>query len=303
MEKSAAGGGGMHGSGGPAGQLAISERRRRVEQLVHDRMSGDIAATTRHFVEDVELNYNCGKIGLFPAGQWRGRDALRENLRRTDIEYEPLDSEILSIIVEGDRTALRWVSGWRHRATGRAYQMDMAHFLRWRNGLVSEMNEFVDVHTPSHGVGPSISKFEDLLCGREPGLTRDEIARLVFDLCNFSAQGPNVALFRELCAPDVVCEFVGDRRTISYAGRHRGIGALVNIIRGIGVDFEQLGYSMPEVVIEGGCAAARRTVEWRHRGTGRRGIVELADFTCIENGKIVEIVEFRDSVALLQMQD
>lgn len=293
----------MHGPGRPADQLAISEKRRRVEQLVRDRMSGDLAATIRHFVEDVELNYHCGKIGLFPAGRWRGRDALRENLRRTDIEYQPLDAEILSVIVEGDRTALRWISSWRNRATGKVHQMGMAHFLRWRNGLVSEMNEFVDAHSDTPGAGPSIGRLEDLLCDREAGIARSEIARRVFDLINFSSKGPNIALFREWCAPDVICEFVGDRHTISYAGRHRGLEALINIIRTIGVDFEQLGYSMPEVVIEGGCAAARRTVEWRHRGTGRRGIVELADFVCIENGKIVELVEYRDSVALLQMQD
>lgn len=60
---------------------------------------------------------------------------------------------------------------------------------------------------------------------------------------------------------------------------------------------------MPEAVIDGGSVAVRRTVEWRHRGTGRRGIVELADFLRFEDGLIVEIVEYRDSVALMRMQD
>ncbi len=78
--------------------------------------------------------------------------------------------------------------------------------------------------------------------------------------------------------------------------------ALTNIIHSINIDFEQVGCATPEMVVDGTGVAARRTVEWRHRGTGRRGIVELADFVRFENGLIIEVVEFRDSVALLQMQ-
>lgn len=296
-------GGGMHGAGGRSSQVAVGETRRRVHDIVRSRMSGDAQAMVRHFVEDVELNYNCSKVGLFPSGQWRGRDALRENLRRTDIDYEPLEAEIYTILVEGNHTAVRWVSHWRHRATGRVYVMDMAHFLRWRNGLVAEMNEFIDHHCVSRTADVFHGTFEEMLAPRASGLERDEIARRLSAMSNFSSRGPDVALLREMCAPHVVCEFVGDRTSISYAGRHQGIEALVNIIRTIGVDFEQLGHAMPEVVIDGAGAAVRRTVEWRHRGTGRRGLVELADFVRFEDGLIVEVVEFRDSVALLQMQD
>ncbi|WP_051134350.1 nuclear transport factor 2 family protein [Methylocystis sp. ATCC 49242] len=293
----------MHGPGGRRGQNAAAELRRRVHEIIRLRMAGDVASMVRLFVENVELTYNCTKLGLFPAGQWRGRDALRENLRRTDIDYEPLDAEILSVLVEGDRTAVRWLGKWRHRATGQIFRMDMAHFLRWRNGLVAQMSEFVDHHCASRAPDVLIPNFEEMLAPGDPGLDRDEIARRMIELGNFSERGPSVALFREFCAPDVVCEFVGDRASISYAGRHRGMEALANIIRTIGVEFEQLGHAMPEVVVDGDCAAVRRTVEWRHRGTGRLGLVELADFARFRKGLIVEIVEFRDSVALLQMQD
>lgn len=266
-------------------------------------MAGDHTQLVKLFGEDAELRYNCSKVGLFPPGRWRGRDALRENLRRTDIDYEPLDAEILCVLVDGDRTAVRWSSKWRHRGTGRVYPMDMAHFLRWRNGLVAEMNEFIDHHCVTRAPETLSESFEALLTPRDPGLDRGEIKRRLVELGNFSSRGPDVALFEKVCAPDIVCEFVGDRTSISYAGRHRGRETLVNIIRTIGVDFEQLGHATPEVIVDGGWAAARRTVEWRHYGTGRRGLVELADFVRFEGGLIVELVEFRDSVALLQMQD
>lgn len=294
----------MYGpGGGRSSQTADGETRRRVHDLVRFRMAGDVTAMLKLFVEDVELSYNCSKVGLFPAGHWRGHDALRENLRRTDIDYEPLDAEVQDILVEGERTAVRWTTRWRHRGTGRTYRMDMAHFLRWRMGRISDLNEFIDHHAVSHTVDVLPQTFEEMLEPRDPGLSRDEMARRLVELGNFPRSGPDVGLFRQYCAADVVTEFVGDRATISYAGRHRGIETLVNIVRTIGVDFEQFGSAMPEVVVDGGSAAVRRTVEWRHRGTGRRGLVELADFVRFENGFIVEFVEFRDSVALLQMQD
>jgi ketosteroid isomerase-like protein len=296
----------MHGTGGrPHDAADDADLRWRVHELVRLRMAGDVNEILQLFVEDVELRYNCSKVGLFPAGCWRGHDALRENLRRTDIAYEPLDAEVLDLLVEGEHTAVRWTSRWRQRATGRIFPMDMAHFLRWRNGRIVEMNEFIDHHAVSQtaSASPVFLSFDAMLTPPAPGLSREEMASRLMAVGNFSREGPNIGLFERYCVPEVVSEFVGDRKTIFYAGRHRGIAALVNIIRAINVDFEQFGSATPEMVVDGGRVAARRTVEWRHRGTGRRGLVELADFLRFEDGMIVEVVEFRDSVALLQMQD
>lgn len=294
----------MSGTGERANRVADSDLRQRVLDLIDRRMRGDISGMLRHFFEGVELNYNCAKYGLFPAGQWRGRDALRENLRRTDINYEPFDYDIQCLIVDGERCAVRWKTEWRERATGRRYKMDMAHFLRWQNGQIVEMDEIFDYHCVSRVVDLIPESLEDMLNPRGPGMSREEIVAQLTLMGNFSRQGPDVSLFREVCASDVVCEFVGDRASISYAGRHLGIEALVDIIRRIGVDFEQLGRAKPNLVlVDGEYAAQRRSVEWRHRGTGRRGLVELADFVRYRDGRIVEFVEFRDSLALLQMQD
>ena len=74
------------------------------------------------------------------------------------------------------------------------------------------------------------------------------------------------------------------------------------MVKAINVDFEQQDFSLSDILVDGDALACRRTVEWRHRGTGRRGIVELAEFVRFENGKIVELVEYRDSVTILEMQ-
>lgn len=292
----------MHGAGGRSTGVAESETRRRVHEIVRLRMAGEVESVLKFFVEDVEITFNSSKNGVFPAGSWQGRGALREYLRRADIDFEPLQAEVQDVIVEGDRTALRWTGTFRRRANGAVHVMDMAHFLRWRNGRVASLDEFIDDHATARAAAGEMKSFEEMLDPPGPGLSRDEMARRVMALGSFAGSGPDIALFRRFCAPQVVSEFVGDRGAIFYAGRHRGIDALTSIIRSINIDFEQVGSTTPRMVIDGAGVASRRTVEWRHRGTGRRGIVELADFMRFENGLIVELVEFRDSVALLQMQ-
>jgi ketosteroid isomerase-like protein len=144
--------------------------------------------------------------------------------------------------------------------------------------------------------------FEKLLSPKPPGIDRDEIVRRSEALLNFpNLHGPDVSLVREICSPDIVCEFIGDKSRIPYAGRHAGVETLARILRSIAIDFEQLNHSIQEMIVDGGRVAVRRTVEWRHRGTGRRGLVELADFARFEEGLIVEFVEFRDSITMLSM--
>lgn len=144
---------------------------------------------------------------------------------------------------------------------------------------------------------------EHFFGARPAGLDRAEIARRVRQLATFKPSAPaDYDLLRELYAPEVACEFIGDKSRIPYAGRHIGVETLIAIVRGIDIDFEQSSHEVHGVVIDGGRVAVRRSVEWRHRGTGRRGRVDLADFVRFEYGRIVEMVEFRDSIAILAIQ-
>lgn len=144
--------------------------------------------------------------------------------------------------------------------------------------------------------------FEEFLSARPSGLDREEIVRRVTLLAMLPSDKKDYQLIRDLYSPDVVCEFIGDKSRIPYAGRHIGIEALINIVRAISIDFEQLNHSISDLIVDGGRIAVRRTVEWRHRGTGRRGSVDLADFARFEDGRIVEMIEFRDSITILSMQ-
>jgi hypothetical protein len=120
--------------------------RKSVFEITKLRMSGRISEMMRYFASDVIIHYHCAKEGLFLAGVLQGVDAFRENIRITDAEYEPLDMEVLDLLVEGDRSAVRWRTSWRNRGTGYTRTLDMAHFLHWENGWVVEMFEYLDYH-------------------------------------------------------------------------------------------------------------------------------------------------------------
>jgi len=293
----------MDGKAQPPTQLTNGEIRRRLEEITRCRLTGQFDQMLRHFAYDVVVHYNCTQVGLFNPGVLRGKEAFLGNMRRTDENYEALDGEIIDILVENGNAALRWRTRWRHVGTGSVYAVDMAYFLRWRGDVIVELHEFLDYPGPSTIGCDILASFEEMMRPRTPGLSRAEIVAHVNELANFPpSQGPDLGLMRKYYSPNIVCEFVGHRARIPYAGRHVGVEAVINIVRAINVDFEQSNSSLSDILVDGGRVAFRRTVEWRHRGTGRRGLVELAEFAKFEDGLIVELIEYRDSVTILEMQ-
>jgi len=293
----------MDGATEPPNRLTSGEIRRRLEEITRFRLTGQLERMVEHFSPDVIVHYNCTQVGLFTPGIWRGRPAFLANMRLTEENYEALEGEITEVLVENGNAALRWRTCWRHRGTGGVYTVEMAYFLKWRGDTVAELHEFLDYPGPLAIGREKLSSYEEMLRPRTPGLDRAEIVRRVNELANFApSRGPDIELIRKYYSPDIVCEFVGHRARIPYAGRHVGVEAVINIVRGINVDFEQLNNELSDILVDDGRLACRRTVKWRHRGTGRRGLVELAEFVRFEDGLIVELIEYRDSVTILEMQ-
>ncbi len=284
-------------------RMVASRIRRQIGEMLEARMSGRIDLMLSYFATDAVFHSGSSREGMLPPGVWRGVDALRSVTRRSDENYEPIDYEICDILVDGERAAVHWRSSWRSFSNRKTYQIDAAHFLRWQDGLVVEMQEFFQ---RASSCAPCCSRLADAKdpFGKKPaGLDRDEILWRARKLAGFPTNGPAVVeSFLEICAPDIVCDFVGDRARIPYAGRHMGVEALVGLVRAVAIDFEQIRCDISETLVEDGLVAGLRTVEWRHRGTGRHGLVDLANFVRFENGLAVELIEFRDSVTLLEMQ-
>ena len=293
----------MPGSDERTAGLAAADMRRLIAEMLDLRMRRAYDRFQDYVDPRVVVYCNAWREGIIGPDVWNGAPALFDLFRRTDENYLPLGYEILDMATDGDRAVVRWRGDWRRHGTGKVYTIDAAHFLRWENGLVVEMHEFFDAHcaaTPSCVCTPS---FESLLTPRPAGLSPEEMARRARLLVGFDGDRPDERLLREWCAPDIVCEFIGDRTRIPYAGRHAGIETMLAIVRAIHVDFDLRPLAVSDMIVEDARIAGRRQVKWRHRGTGRAGVSELADFMRFEDGLIVEFLEFRDTVTLLLMQD
>lgn len=287
----------------PPAELTCNEIRQRLVEITQARLAGRLDRVVAHFAPDAIVHYNCTKDGLFAPGTTYGRAGFLASLKRAEEEYQPLEGEIVEILVENAAAAMRWRTRWRHRGSGRLLSADMAYLLRWEGDCVVEMHEFLDTPSPSIVRFSAQRSLDEILNPRDPGLTRAEMIERAHALAKYAARPRlDLDLVRRYCAPNIVCEFVGDRARIPYAGRHVGSEALTAIVTAINVDFEQLDVGLSGIIVDGGKFACRRTVEWRHRGTGRRGTVELAEFLRFEDGLIVEFMEYRDSITILEMQ-
>lgn len=283
--------------------MGASDIRFIIGELLDCRMRRQYDRFLSFIDANVVLHCHSWREGMMGPGVWSGAAGLRQLFTRTDEDYQPEEHEILDILVDGDSAAVRWRGDWRRRQNGCLYTNDAAHFLRWKNGRVVEMHEFFDAHcrsTPNCVCGPDL---DYLLTPRPPGLSVAEMRRRAERLLRFDAGSPEPDLLRQWFSPDVVCEFIGDRARTPHAGRHAGLETLLAIIRSIHVDFEQRPLAVSDILMEDGRAACWRHVEWRHRGTGRAGISALADFVRFDNALITELIEFRDTVSLLRMQD
>jgi hypothetical protein len=136
----------MHPRTQGPGRKSDFDLRRSVYEITKLRMSGRISEMMQFFASDVVIHYHCAVEGLFLAGVLQGAGAFRENIRLTDAEYEPIDSEVLDLLIEGERSVIRWRNSWRNRGTGYTRTLDMAHFMHWENGQVVEMFEYLDYH-------------------------------------------------------------------------------------------------------------------------------------------------------------
>lgn len=108
----------------------------------------------------------------------------------------------------------------------------------------------------------------------------------------------NLAAFAAGFRPDGVFHLVGDARLVPEAGRHRGRAAIETALRSLYVNFQYLDGLLVDMVVDLDAAAVRRHVTVRSRATGAVGEFEIAEHLSLDNGEIVELVQFMDTASM-----
>jgi ketosteroid isomerase-like protein len=133
-------------------------------------------------------------------------------------------------------------------------------------------------------------------------LDRELIERRVHALFEMRAAGDLRGML-EYAAEDIVYNAKGSWAAFPYASPVRGKKLVAEALATIAMQFENMGSVVHELVIDGDRIALRRSVKLRHRGTGKVGEVDIADFFRFRDGLVVEFTEVADSMALAQLED
>jgi uncharacterized protein len=128
-------------------EIAVVDRE-LVELRVHamlDRLAErDLPGLIAYFSDDVVFEL-IGNWSIFPnARRARGKDAWTRALATIYTELENLGSTLHEVAIDGECVALRRTTRLRNYGTGRVGDVEIADFLRFRDGLVVEVTEIVD---------------------------------------------------------------------------------------------------------------------------------------------------------------
>jgi ketosteroid isomerase-like protein len=119
----------------------------RIHAMLDRRVAKDLPGLITFFSDELEFEL-IGNWSIFPhARRARGKEAWVRALTTMYTEVENLGSTINDIVIDGEWAALRRSTRMRHYGTGRVDDIEVADFMRFRNGLVVEFTEIVDSMT------------------------------------------------------------------------------------------------------------------------------------------------------------
>lgn len=131
---------------------------------------------------------------------------------------------------------------------------------------------------------------------------RDLTEQRIRAMARMHAEGDFTRLFAHI-AEDIVFDMRGSWIAFPYQKPIKGKKQVLDAVAMIAVHFQHLHSVIHDLVIDGEMVAVRRTATIRHRGTGKIGEVEVADFVRLRDGLVVELAEIADSEALAALEE
>jgi uncharacterized protein len=118
--------------------------RERLSTLYAAAKLGQIDFVLNSIDDDVEyISY--APIKVFPfLGHHRGKAAMSLALRGAHLAFDVVSCEPVSMVIEADHVAAIVFARAVSRTTGRSVQGMLAHFMRFRDGKLIEIREFMD---------------------------------------------------------------------------------------------------------------------------------------------------------------
>ena len=114
-----------------------------IRRLIELRAAGDVDGLVAFAAPDIVFKTGIGRAAPLQA-ECKGVEACARLVRQVNVNYENLGSRLNKLLIDGDRVALHRTARIRNRGTGRAVDVDMWNFVKFRDGLIVEFAEYPD---------------------------------------------------------------------------------------------------------------------------------------------------------------
>jgi uncharacterized protein len=120
------------------------ELRARIYDLYTAYRTGRIDFVLNAYDDQAEL-ISYAPIEVFPyLGRRHGKAAIADTMKKVHAEFELLTYQPIFMVVENDNAGTIVMARLRQRSTDRIIQLLVAHFIRFRDGRIIELREFMD---------------------------------------------------------------------------------------------------------------------------------------------------------------
>ena len=120
------------------------ELRSRIDALYTAYRTGRLDFVLNSFHDDAEF-ISYAPTDVFPyLGRQHGKKAIAATMQKIRDDFETLSYHPVFMVVEGNDAGVIVSARLRQRATDRIIRLLVAHFIRFRDGRIVEMREFMD---------------------------------------------------------------------------------------------------------------------------------------------------------------
>lgn len=118
--------------------------KERLSELYAARRNGNAEGFADGFAEDGVMRIMADSRLVPEAGPFHGRAAIAKGIRKLFENYEYVDGLIVDIVADVDLAVIRRQLTLRSRVTGAIGDFDVADFIRFRNGEIVELTQYMD---------------------------------------------------------------------------------------------------------------------------------------------------------------
>lgn len=209
--------------------------------------------------------------------------AVEEYLHGLTTQLKMIHYTVNEYIAKGDRVVAIGTTKWVNKATGREFETPKVDIVRFRDGKIVDFLEMYDTAKVLEVSQPDVRGIVEEAYETRRRENVDEA----------------VACFH----PDATFRIVANSGLGEISQSFTGHDALRAAFEEFFKTWDWRDFPIKDIIVDGNKAAVHSSGTMRHSPSGTDFTYEILDMVTLEDGKIVEFVEFLDTHMLKQFMD